>query len=79
MKTLILLLLSCFTLQLSAQTNIISTNQKAEDIMLGNYNPADYTAQLIIEHPDTISQRINKEISSDSLKSYIIKLGSFYN
>ncbi len=79
MKTLFLILLSIICLDLYAQTNIISTNQKAEDIMTGNYNPNDYIAKIVIEHPDSISQLINKQISSDSLKSYIVKLGSFYN
>lgn len=79
MKSLIFVILSILTFLGNAQTNIISTNQKAEDVMLGKFNPADYVSNKLIDHPDSISQLINKNISADSLKSYIVKLGSFYN
>jgi hypothetical protein len=62
-----------------AQTNIISTNPLAEQIMLGNYNPATYQASTILNHPDTISRGILANVNSDSLKSYILKLASFGN
>ncbi len=62
-----------------SQNNIISTNHLAEQIMLGNYNPATFLPPVIINHPDTLSRRINLEISADSLKSYIVKLSTFRN
>lgn len=62
-----------------AQTNIISTNPAAEQVMLGNYDPATYFATNILNHPDTISRGILAEVNPDSLKSYIVKLASFGN
>jgi hypothetical protein len=64
---------------ISAQTNIISTNPAAEQVMLGNYDPAIYHASTIINHPDSISRGILARVSPDSLKSYIITLASFGN
>lgn len=63
---------------LSAQTNILSTNLIAEQVMLGNYNPQDYMPSTIIDTHDDIITGLVNHISSDSLKSYIIKLASFY-
>lgn len=64
---------------LIAQTNIISTNPLAEQIMLGNYNPSLYIASAVLNHPDTISKGINKRVSSDSLKKYLEVLSTFQN
>lgn len=47
--------------------------------MLGNYNPATYQATTILNHPNIISQGIHAEVSSDSLKKYIIALAAFGN
>jgi hypothetical protein len=62
-----------------AQTNFVCTNPAAQQVMLGNYNPATYQASTILNHPDTISQGILREVSPDSLKSYIIQLAAFKN
>ena len=62
-----------------SQTNIISTNPIAEQIMLGNYNPVTYSATTLINHPDSIVKGINANINPDSLKAYIFKLASFQN
>ncbi|MCB9252114.1 MAG: M28 family peptidase [Flavobacteriales bacterium] len=62
-----------------AQSNILSTNKKAENVLLGNYNPLDYQALKVITHPDSISKGILREVSPDSMKSYILKLGTFRN
>jgi hypothetical protein len=80
MKNLIsFFFLSLTFLNLSGQTNIISTNALAEDIMKGNYDPSTYLPSVILDHPDTIVGGINKLVSADSLKSYIIQLASFKN
>ena len=79
MKKTLPLLLLFFSLTVFAQTNIISTSVTAEKVMLGNYDPLDFGAGIVIDHPDTISKLINKWVSPDSLKSYIEKLGTFYN
>ena len=63
----------------SAQTNIISTDSVAEQIMLGNYNPTNYASSNPITHPDSITQAIIASVFPDSLKSYITTLGTFYN
>ena len=62
-----------------AQTNIVSTNLTAEQVLLGNYNPATYLATNIIMHPDSISRGINKRVSPDSLHAYLTALKSFEN
>ena len=79
MKKTITLSLVFFAANLFAQTNIISTNPVAEQVMMGNYNPTTYLASTILNHPDTITAGINARINADSLKAYIIKLASFKN
>lgn len=66
-------------LHAGAQTNIISTDSVAEQIMLGNYNPSNYASSNPITHPDSIAQQIIASVSPDSLKSYLETLGTFYN
>ena len=60
-----------------AQTNIISTNPLAEQIMLGNYNPDNYLPSSVITNPDEIISIIKNEVSTDSLKDYLIRLSEF--
>jgi len=62
---------------LLAQTNLKISNSTAEQILLGNYDPADYAATNVINHPAAIINGIHDEISSDSLKAYIIRLSEF--
>ncbi|HLG35418.1 MAG TPA: M28 family peptidase [Bacteroidia bacterium] len=62
-----------------AQVNILSTDSLAEQIMLGNYNPANFISSNPVTHPDSISQNIIADVSADSLKSYLIALGTFHN
>ena len=59
------------------QTNILSTNPVAEQILLGNYNPADYAATTVIEDVATITAGIEAQVYPDSLKSYIMRMGEF--
>ncbi len=61
------------------QANILSTNPVAEQVMLGNYNPADYAAANVITDPATIGQEINARISHDSLHAYLDVLRTFEN
>ncbi|MEW6468293.1 MAG: M28 family peptidase [Bacteroidota bacterium] len=79
MKKTTLLFTLLYSLSFFAQTNIISTNPVAEQVMMGNYNPSLYLASNIINSPDSITAGINARISPDSLKSYIVKLASFRN
>lgn len=79
MKFPLLVFLSLFTSLLSAQTNIITTNSTAEQILIGNYNPTDYLGSSPITSKSTIIQGLNSGVNADSLKSYILKLASFKN
>ncbi len=72
----------CFViafLGLQAQTNIISINPVAEQVMLGNYAPATYMPSVVVNHPDDINAAILAGVSADSLKSYLLKLSTFEN
>jgi len=73
------MILFSFGKTLTAQTNIVSTNTVAEQVMLGNYDPAVYAPAAGLNHPDVIIDGVNSLINADSLKSYLVKLGTFYN
>jgi hypothetical protein len=78
MKRFFCSLLLFLPLLLDAQTNIISVNPLAEQIMLGNYDPALYApAQTIPDDPATLGQAIEAGISADRLKSKLIRLSEF--
>lgn len=78
--TIILLSLFLFChFSARSQTNIISTNPIAEDILTGNYNPADHAASLVINHPDSVVQGVHDRISPDSLRSFLEHIVSFEN
>lgn len=62
---------------LFAQTNIWSTNPLAEQILLGNYNPADYVASMVISDLPSVTGGIHARVSADSLKAYIVRLSQF--
>ncbi len=62
---------------LQSQTNILSTNPLAEQILLGNYNPADYAASAPLTDPALIAGGISSGVSPDSLKAYITRLSAF--
>ena len=76
-KTLTSLLLLLYFFPAFSQTNFLSTNPVAEEIMLGNYTPADYLPATVLNHPGDIVAGILNNVSSDSLKSYLVKLRSF--
>lgn len=78
-KKIYILLLFVIPFTGIAQTNILSTTPLAEQVMLGNYDPAQFMATNMINHPDSIAAGIMAEVNADSLKSYIIKLASFGN
>ncbi|MDQ3111277.1 MAG: M28 family peptidase, partial [Bacteroidota bacterium] len=79
MRRILVLLSLVISTPFFAQTNIISTNPVAEQVMLGNYNPALYQATTILNHPDSISRGILAAVSPDSLKAYITTLAAFGN
>lgn len=71
------LLLFCGAAQ--AQSNIHFTSQEVTSIVAGNYNPADYPFSGTILNPHQLVKNLNEQINADSLKAYIVKLGSFGN
>jgi hypothetical protein len=81
MKLIILLFAFLNTLLLQAQIpqNTICTNPVAEQVMLGNYNPADYLPAQVIENPHDIAAALSIDFSADSLKSILETLATFYN
>jgi hypothetical protein len=62
-----------------AQTNMISTNPVAEQVMLGNYTPATYAQANPVHKAADVTQDIIKSISPDSLKAYLEVLQTFEN
>ncbi len=79
MKKLLPALFTVLCAAALAQTNMISTNPLAEQIMLGSYNPATYQASTVLNHPDTISRGINVRVNPDSLHAYLEALRLFKN
>ncbi|MBK8555643.1 MAG: M28 family peptidase [Lewinellaceae bacterium] len=79
MKKIYPLLLAFYLLSacLPAQTNILATNTIAEQVMVGNFNPADYAASVVIDDPQAIAADLQVGVNPDSLKSYIIRLSQF--
>ncbi|NOQ70713.1 MAG: M28 family peptidase [Crocinitomix sp.] len=79
MKLFLSLLFAFSTIYGSAQLNILSTNPIAEQVMLGDFNPADYAATDVISAHDDIIMGINAQINSESLKSYLVDMAGFMN
>lgn len=63
----------------TAQTNLNFTNKGQEQILLGNYNPETYKLNYATSNHHEIICGLQKHISTDSLKSYLVKLGTFHN
>ncbi|MEN0005316.1 MAG: M28 family peptidase, partial [Bacteroidota bacterium] len=62
-----------------AQSNILVTNDEADSILKGLYNPADYIPDNVINSPFDIVDGIISGISPDSLKSHLEVLSTFGN
>jgi len=73
-----LCLATAFSLPIHAQTNLLCTSQLAEEVLLGNYNPADYApASPTTLIPSELALDLEARISPDSLKAYILHLATF--
>lgn len=79
MRKILLFLLMLSAFELSAQIGMKSSNPVAEEILLGQYNPADYKASNVISAHDIIARGLNDNISPDSLKKTLEKLLTFQN
>ncbi|MBK6903074.1 MAG: M28 family peptidase [Saprospirales bacterium] len=64
---------------LHGQTNILLTNTAAENVLLGNFDPADYAPAFPVSDPTYIAQAIANNVSPDSVRSYLEQLASFTN
>lgn len=73
----LLAFLTLMPLPVFSQTNILTTNPVAGQILLGNYDPADYAAGAVLADPTLIANGIAAGVSPDSLKAYIIRLSQF--
>jgi hypothetical protein len=62
---------------LPAESQVVMTNNDAEQVLLGKYNPALYTPSKVINHKDSIIQQLVSGVSQDSLKTYLIELEKF--
>lgn len=60
-------------------SNITVTNTTVEQVLQGNFNPADYQATNVLNAPDTIIHAILNELSPDSLHSYLLQMSTFGN
>jgi len=74
-----LLLVINFSFQGLAQTNILTTNPLAEDILLGNYNPDDYIPSTVIDQPEDIIQDLMANTSANNIKDMLIDMSQFAN
>lgn len=61
------------------QINILATNPRATEVLTGNFNPDDFEAQDIIDHPADLVREINSSVNPDTLKAYLIRLAKFHN
>ena len=70
-------LLFSFPIFTFSQTNIISTNSTAEQVLLGNYDPSIYAPPNPVTDPDSIIKGIHSMISTDTLLRYMEDMATF--
>ncbi len=73
------LFLACIILSVHSQINMSISNPEADAVIFGNYDPANYVATQIINHPDSILLGVVNEVSKDTLISWLSKIDSYYN
>jgi len=81
MKKITTLIFSCICVVsfLYSQGNMQLTNSEAEAVVFGNYDPQDYMASTIINHPDSVLYGIINDISKEQLQTYLEEMDAFYN
>lgn len=79
MRNLLIISLILLSTSAGAQINILSTNPIAEQILQGDYDPSDYTSEIVIDNHEDIIDGINALINADSLKSYLEEMSAFTN
>lgn len=76
LSALVLLFIS---ISLFAQMNIHPTNMEAEQVLRGNFNPEDYLATTVLNHPNDIINGITQNVSANNMKDYLLDLSTFQN
>ena len=79
MRNLLIISLILLSTSAGAQINILSTNPLAEQILQEDYDPSDYTSEIVIDNHEDIIDGINALINADSLKSYLEQMTAFTN
>ena len=79
MRNLLIISLILISTSVGAQINILSTNPIAEQILQGDYDPSDYTSEVVIDNHEDIIDGINALINADSLKSHLEEMSAFTN
>ncbi len=75
-STLIFVLLTAY---IFAQTNMVVSNNEADNILKGNYDPQLYSVGATFTTPSEIISVLAEDASSDSLEVLLTKLVSFHN
>ena len=75
----LLCFLTAFSLNLSAQSNILLTNPTAANVLMGNFNPNDYLPTTVIDDHNSMVTGLVGNMSPDSLKSYLVGMSAFQN
>lgn len=80
MKKHLLLLSSFFIVFFAfAQDNIFITNSAADQVLKGDFDPINYAASNVIDHPQTIIEHLNSQLNTDTILSYLKILSAFEN
>jgi hypothetical protein len=75
----ILVFLMMATIMARPQSNITISNPEAEQVILGNYDPAAYTPSVIINASDSILLGVVNGVSKDTLQKWLQKIDSYHN
>ncbi len=78
-KLFLVLFLAIISGTAIAQTNMTISNPLVLPVLLGNYNPNDYTPPVIINHPDSILVGIVNRCSKDTLVNYLSRIDTYRN
>lgn len=62
-----------------SQTNMFISNPLAEQVLLGNYQPNQFAAQIVIDDKTEILETLAEEVSRDNLLELLEFLDTFYN
>jgi len=66
-------------ISIMAQTNMFLDNDEAELILLGQYDPDDYSASVVVNEHTTMIQTVVEEASRERIFELLLYLDTFYN